>query len=92
MRILSSISTFKRSAIQRDGYVYLLVVETFQKIDSERLAPEKVLAIDITQYSFRLNIAHTHFNMLLDARYMWNLEFEEHESEGFQMYPGTFSA
>ena len=49
----------------------------------------KLLAIGAVQYSFRLNIAFTHLNMLGTGKF-GNMEFEELESEWFQMYPGTF--
>ena len=82
------------------AYVYALVVETFSKTDPERVRAStnssrltcdyfKTLALGAVQYSFRLNIAFTHLNMLGTGKF-GNMEFEELESEWFQMYPGTF--
>ena len=80
--------------------IWQLVVETFSKTDPERVRAStnssrltcdyfKTLALGAVQYSFRLNIAFTHLNMLGTGKF-GNMEFEELESEWFQMYPGTF--
>ena len=56
----------------------------------------KLLALGAVQYSFCLNIAFTHLNMLpvpmldKDCLKFGNMEFVESGSEWFEMYPGTF--
>ena len=73
-----------------------LVVETFSKTPAIISKHRKVTSSwrcpvqFLPQPHFRLSlIAFTHLNMLGTGKF-GNMEFEEIESEWFQMYPGTF--